>query len=649
MKFNDFYILFLIAFAFITIKPTNAQKQTSASSIVYTTGYNLSQTNNQREDFWIGGSDSSIYYQSGFVGIGTSSPEANLHVQGNMNVGNNPHTGSIIGENAFVGGEESEASGLNSFAYGDRAKAANTGAFAVGLRAEANGRYSTAIGRASMANHDNAIALGYATEASATNAIVIGKHARASVSNAYIIGSGVGLSSSMLVNEVDHSLIIGFESTVPTFFVGPSDGAGTTGRIGIGNMTDPQAKLHIYSDVDEAATLKLEHQLTGTNRYAEIGLGTHRIYAGNFDNMVFETPDSTKHFAFENGKVGIGTSSPEANLHVQGNMNVGNNPHTGILIGENAFVGGQNSIASGNYSFAFGRESKATHMNAVAIGFKAEATSEMAVSIGYINKARAESTYLFGERLSAGSSGAFVIGRGVSSENSLQNNVNSSLMIGFNSTVPTFFVGPSDGIGTTGRIGIGNVTEPQAKLHIRADEEEDASLKLEASAGGRSMVILSESHKMSYETDENLHFSTAQNKAFVFHQGDIFIEDIQSGIIMRSPNGQCWRGRVNDQGMLAFEQTECPTTGTALQEVGETKHLLKVFPNPASNRMEVVTVGISGPYTLRLIAATGNLMLEQQSHLSQTQLNVQNLPAGAYILMLVQDEQLKDSVKVLVE
>ncbi|MDY0086442.1 MAG: hypothetical protein RBR84_11035, partial [Bacteroidales bacterium] len=273
------------------------------------------------DSFWQGGTGTGIYFNRGAVGIGTTGANANasLQVVGNMNVGNNPHTGSIIGENAFVGGEESEASGLNSFAYGDRAKAANTGAFAVGLRAEANGRYSAAIGRASMANHDNAIALGYATEASATNAIVIGKHARASVSNAYIIGSGVGLSSSMLVNEVDHSLIIGFESTVPTFFVGPSDGIGTTGRIGIGNMTDPQAKLHIYSDEDEAATLKLEHRTTGKDRYAEIGIGTHSIRAGNTENMVFKTP-SSRHFVFENGNVGIGVASPKAKLEVNGDI-----------------------------------------------------------------------------------------------------------------------------------------------------------------------------------------------------------------------------------------------------------------------------------------------------------------------------------------
>ncbi|HPE44187.1 MAG TPA: T9SS type A sorting domain-containing protein, partial [Bacteroidales bacterium] len=231
----------------------------------------------------------------------------------------------------------------------------------------------------------------------------------------------------------------------------------------------------------------------------------------------------------------------------------------------------------------------------------------------------------------------------------LDNNVNRSLMIGFESTKPTFFVGPSNGINSTGRIGIGNVTDPQAKLHIRADALEDASLLLEASAGGQAKVILSESHEITYETDENLHFRTAQSKAFVFHQGDIFIEDIQSGIIMRSPNGQCWRGRVNDQGLLAFEQTECPTAETSLPEFGRVKHLMRVYPNPASKLLEVEAESLNGLYTLRIISATVQLMLEQQSRVAHTRLNIQNMPSGNYLLVLEQDGQMKDSVKILVE
>ena len=295
----------------------------------------------------------------------------------------------------------------------------------------------------------------------------------------------------------------------------------------------------------------------------------------------------------------------------------------------------QNSIVSG--------------VSASALGYGNQALGNSSTVIGFSSIAEAQGSIAIGRYLKVDKNYSIVIGVGKSEEKRLINNIPRSLMIGFDSEFPTFFVSPPQAGYNTGRIGIGNVTSPQAKLHIRADELEDASLLLEASAGGQAKVILSEWHEIAYETDENLHLRTAQSKAFVFHRGDIFIEDIQSGIIMRSPNGQCWRGRVNDQGMLAFEQTECPTAETALPEHGQEKHLMRVFPNPASKHLEVVADGLNGSYTLRLLTATGQLMLEQQSRATHTQLNIQNLPSGTYLLVLEQDGQMKDSVKVLVE
>ena len=65
-------------------------------------------------------------------------------------------------------------------------------------------------------------------------------------------------------------------------------------------------------------------------------------------------------------------------------------------------------------------------------------------------------------------------------------------MMGINSNVPTFFISKSDGIDRTGRVGIGNVTNPQAKLHIRGDEgmfSEDAGILLEPLAPEKDAVI----------------------------------------------------------------------------------------------------------------------------------------------------------------
>jgi hypothetical protein len=40
--------------------------------------------------------------------------------------------------------------------------------------------------------------------------------------------------------------------------------------------------------------------------------------------------------------------------------------------------------------------------------------------------------------------------------------------------------------------------------------------------------------------------------------GDIYINDIDRGIIMKSPDGQCWRGTLDNSGTLQFNAVACP-------------------------------------------------------------------------------------------
>jgi len=40
--------------------------------------------------------------------------------------------------------------------------------------------------------------------------------------------------------------------------------------------------------------------------------------------------------------------------------------------------------------------------------------------------------------------------------------------------------------------------------------------------------------------------------------GDVYIENIGSGVIMKSPNGNCWRMTVNNTGSPVFTQITCP-------------------------------------------------------------------------------------------
>ena len=61
-------------------------------------------------------------------------------------------------------------------------------------------------------------------------------------SQTIVIGSGASVSDT-LINDITNSLMVGFNSDIPTLFVGPSSGVGTTGNVGIGT-TDPAAKGH---------------------------------------------------------------------------------------------------------------------------------------------------------------------------------------------------------------------------------------------------------------------------------------------------------------------------------------------------------------------------------------------------------------------
>jgi hypothetical protein len=66
--------------------------------------------------------------------------------------------------------------------------------------------------------------------------------------------------------------------------------------------------------------------------------------------------------------------------------------------------------------------------------------------------------------------------------------------------------------------------------------------------------------------------------------GDVYISDIDRGIIMRSPDGQCWKGVLDNSGTLQFTQVECPDMGTSNPAVQmKSAAEIDIFPNPTDN------------------------------------------------------------------
>ena len=514
MKFIDFYLMIVIAALLLANNPARAQMQPAAADSVEFLTKTSDTTKKSREEYWLSGPDNSIYYQNGFVGIGTSNPASSLHVQGNMKMGSNI---GAVGTNAFAFGIETEAVGNASFATGNKSKA--------------RGNYSVAMGRSCFTQGENAIALGYVAEARAANSVAVGRHLSAGASSAIVLGNGLGLNENMLINAIPYSLMIGFESTVPTFFVGPSDGAGTSGKIGIGNMTDPQAKLHMLSDEDEAATLKLEHRTTGTNRYAEIGLGTHSIRAGNAENMVFSTPEGNKHFVFENGDMGVGTASPTSALQIhrdeEPELKLSNNQGDLIMAVVNTPWHYAPTSQEGDVVFK-------THYNGNRHGMIFNLNDDLNDGNSYIK---------------------------------FNDNHNHHTL--------TILNNGNTGFGTD---------KPQTRIHLE--------------------------------------------------DGDIYLSDIQSGIIMKSPDGQCWRGRLNELGVLVFTSIDCPDEEASSQPELVANTLMTLAPNPTTGRLLITHTLAEGPTEVGVYDLGGTMLFQKQFNSATIHLNLEHLAAGTYVVSL---------------
>lgn len=317
-----------------------------------------------------------------------------------------------------------------------------------------------------------------------------------------------------------------------------------------------------------------------------------------------------------------------------------------------SFVAGSNSIADADYS--------------IAIGTSSEAKSWFAVALGSNALAYGSSSFAIGGHIKATASCGMVIGKGFDYTNKLINNIPYSLMVGFKSTKSTLFIGESPMIDKTGKVGIGDMTDPQAKLHIKNDFGEYASIRVEPwvwSNDNYAEIQFGDSSNTIRGThNSGIGFYTPNN--YIFHtgnvgidkvptekldvngnikasgflltanpgagkllqsdadgtaawaepawnisggntfrqegnvgigteapltslhvaQGDIFLEDIASGIIMKSPDGKCWKGTLNNSGELVFSETICPG-GSASAPEKQNDGSWNIYPNPAKGRI----------------------------------------------------------------
>lgn len=147
--------------------------------------------------------------------------------------------------------------------------------------------------------------------------------------------------------------------------------------------------------------------------------------------------------------------------------------------GNNASAIGNSTVASGNNAFAGGYGSQASGSNSMAFGYNSKATQNANIALGNAAQATGIGSTAIGANVKASAQNSFAIGAGTTTNYPLTNSTPYSIALGVNSNKPTLLITKAMNNNYTGKVAIGQVTSPQTKLHIKADNNEDAGLFLE--------------------------------------------------------------------------------------------------------------------------------------------------------------------------
>jgi len=405
------------------------------------------------------------------VGIGTSSPQARLHVTDSavlfsalanmpLTPGLPPHQGygrrmmwypdKAAFRVGFVSGFQwdKDSIGNYSFAGGFDSKAKGEGSNALGYQSSSTGDFSTAVGFNAIASGFSSTALGGSTKAIGNGSTAMGIQTTASGVNSTALGWTTIASG-------DFSTALGYGTTAGGEFstaIGVLTSASGNGSIAMGGSTIAKGfRSTVLGVFNDSILTSNENSISSTTPLFIVGNGNNNISRSNAMTVL------------KNGNTGIGTNAPLSRLHVTDSAvlfsaagNIPGTPGLPPLRGPGrrmmwypdkaAFRSGYvtalqwDKDSIGNYSFASGFSSIAKGHSSFSAGYFSIADGDWSTSIGYQTKALQDYSTAIGFGATASGISATALGIGATASGYISTAIgydsrasgNISMALGYN-------------------------------------------------------------------------------------------------------------------------------------------------------------------------------------------------------------------------